>query len=70
MLRSTPGDLWGVEQHWSKRKPTVEPKIPKRASIIKTFVSFIQCFYCFKIVNIIIRIKQKGMRIYIMNVSK
>ena len=57
MLRSTPGDPWGVEQHWSKRKPTVEPKIPKRA-------------YCFKIVNIIIRIKQKGMRIYIMNVSK
>ena len=47
------------------------PKTPKRASIIKAFVSFIQCFYCFKNVNIIIiRMKQKGTRIYIMNASK
>ena len=46
------------------------PKTPKRASIIKTFVSFSQCFYCFKNVNIIIRMKQKGARIYTMNTSK
>ena len=30
MLRPTPGDPWGVEQHhWSKRKQTVEPRWAK-----------------------------------------
>ena len=43
---------------------------PKRAFIIKAFISYILCFvfnaYCFKNVNIIIRMKQKGPCIYIM----
>ena len=31
VLRPTPGDPWGVEQHhWSKRKPTVEPRWAKQ----------------------------------------
>ena len=46
------------------------PKTPKKASVIKAFISYIKCFiaYCFKNVNIIIRMKQKGtcMYMYIM----
>ena len=31
VLRPTPGDPWGVEQHhWSRRKPTVEPRWAKQ----------------------------------------
>ena len=44
------------------------PKTPKRTSIIKAFISYFSVFiaYCFKNVNIIIRMKQKGTCIYIM----
>ena len=44
---------------------------PKTASIIKAFISYIQCFiaYCFKNVDIISKMKQKGMHIYIMQLN-
>ena len=47
-------------------------KTPKRASIIKAFISYtfsVFIAYCFKNVNIIIRMKQKGTCIYIMSLN-
>ena len=44
------------------------PKMSKMTSIIKAFISYIQCFiaYCLKNVNIIIWMKQKSTCVYIL----